>query len=363
VDLAIAVADLLSPPAAPILSVCVPTHHGRAREVGELIDRLTEQIGPELEGRIELCVSDGASFDDTQMVVERARERTGLVVRYRRDEQDRGFKANQLDSVAMASAPYCWLMSSDDAPAPGSLSRILAILEANPGVAGVSFGFEVMAKDLDEVVESNAHDVILPPQPERSRRLEDRADVVKELGLLFISLSTHVVDRGTWLAALRLRDERRRGPVQSISPHIQVLGAMLEVKPAWVWSGDRLLLMRTANDSWCASKFDNEMARYWCTFLPSLEKIYAEICGRWSRAYFANMAGLQRMAMGPGELMVLKMQDDPPPSLRRDAAMLLTFGRLFWFDPRFWRRSLPVLLTPHTVAPKAVPKLRRFMRV
>ena len=50
--------------AAPLLSVCVPTHDGRRGALSELLEGLVVQAD-DLPGLIEVCVSDNASADGT----------------------------------------------------------------------------------------------------------------------------------------------------------------------------------------------------------------------------------------------------------------------------------------------------------
>jgi abequosyltransferase len=336
------------------LSVCVPTHDGRARELGQLIERLEDQVSPALERRVEVCISDGASQDRTATIVEQARARGRLAVRYRRSAPDRGLIAHLLESVEMATAPHCWLMSSDDAPADGGIEGVLAALAANPGVAGLSVGFDVTDKLLDRGIDSPTYDVVRPREAGSARRFSDRAQTVEELGLLFISLSAHVVDRETWLAAVERGDAPSRRPLRRLCGHMQVLGRMLDARPSWAWCPSRLVLLRSDNDSWRPRHFDGDLSRYWRAVLGDLEHVYAEICGgRGTRGYRLSVDGLRRLALEPREVLWMKMQSPPPPSLKRDIEMLLSFGWLLRHDRGFWRRSLPTLLLPHQLAPRA----------
>jgi abequosyltransferase len=49
----------------PLLSFCIPTHHGRAAYLKEAIDSMLEQIVGQHEGDVQICVSDNGSDDGT----------------------------------------------------------------------------------------------------------------------------------------------------------------------------------------------------------------------------------------------------------------------------------------------------------
>ena len=59
------------PASQPLLSLCIPTHHGRAVQ----LDRLLAEIAAQLpdSGSVEVCVSDNGSRDETQEILERHR--------------------------------------------------------------------------------------------------------------------------------------------------------------------------------------------------------------------------------------------------------------------------------------------------
>jgi glycosyltransferase involved in cell wall biosynthesis len=334
----------------PLLSVCVPTHDGRGREIADLIRALEAQITPELAGAIELCLSDGASRDQTAEVVDEARARALLAMRYRRSDPDRGLIPHLRESVEMASAPHCWLMSSDDAAAPGALQAILRALDSYPGLAGLSFSFEVTARELERKIDSPAHQLILPPDPGRSRHFDDREAAVDDLSGIFVSLSTHVVDRELWLEAVARRMAPGQPPLSPLCGHMQFLGTVLALRPQWLWLAEPLLLMRTDNDSWRPRKFGGDSSRYWRRLLAELADVYAELCGPRSRSYRDVMARWRAIGLFRQNVIDMKLQADPPPSLARDIGMLVTFTRLLAFDPDYWRKSMPVLLLPHGVA-------------
>src|SRR5688572_21711912 len=77
------------PTRSPRLSVCIPTHHGRAGALDDLLSELTAQLA-DLGDDVEVCVSDNASQDATAAVVQAHRRGLGTRLRYRRNDRDLG---------------------------------------------------------------------------------------------------------------------------------------------------------------------------------------------------------------------------------------------------------------------------------
>lgn len=101
------------------LSICIPTYN-----YGAFIATAIESVLGQIEPDVEIVVLDGGSTDDTREVVARlATEQS--VVKYFHQETRGGIDRDLARSVELASGEYCWLLSADDALAPGALRRIM----------------------------------------------------------------------------------------------------------------------------------------------------------------------------------------------------------------------------------------------
>src|SRR3989338_4912815 len=114
------------------LAICIPTHHGRAPYLRELLGSIAPQMPSGRERQSEICISDNASADGTRELVADLRSSIGVPVKYFRFEQDMRGVRNFLNVVDMAEADYCWLVGSDDLILPGGIERILATLDRSP---------------------------------------------------------------------------------------------------------------------------------------------------------------------------------------------------------------------------------------
>lgn len=107
----------------PLLAVCIPVFN-REQYIGETLS----SVLAEADDRVEICISDNASTDDTLAVARRA---LGDAHRARiaAQPENRGADANYLAAVALAEARHCLILGSDDTLAPGALGAILERLE------------------------------------------------------------------------------------------------------------------------------------------------------------------------------------------------------------------------------------------
>jgi abequosyltransferase len=102
------------------LSICMPT-----RNYGSYIGAAIESVLNQIESDVEIVVLDSGSADSTREIVEGYAARQ-TCVRYFYQQEPGGIDRDMARSVELAAGKYCWLLSADDALAPGALKRILA---------------------------------------------------------------------------------------------------------------------------------------------------------------------------------------------------------------------------------------------
>lgn len=112
----------------PILSICIPTYN-RAQYLSQAIESVVEQISPLLSDKIEICVSDNASTDNTKEIVERYMSKNICRITYHINEVNIGADKNFLKVIEIAKGKYCWWLGSDDQLEDNSLDRILSVLQ------------------------------------------------------------------------------------------------------------------------------------------------------------------------------------------------------------------------------------------
>jgi FkbM family methyltransferase len=324
---------LLLTPRPVTLSVCIPTHGGRRRVLGETIDSVVSQIEGELAGRVRIHVSDNASDDGTAELMRRLPWRD---VEYRRNGADIGAGANLLRAVEMADGDYVWLLGSDDRLEPGAVARALELLDTHPGAAGMTAN--KVSSDASMTVEL-APDAppMVPPQPHRLRVYRDAETALDECGLAHGLMSTQICRRSEWLAAAA--DD----PLEHtrLAPHVLVIERMLLRNPRWIWCPEPLVRQRC--DPATVRAGGHTDCSYRAAILADVEPMWAELFGRRSRVYRSLVDRWCQAMLPPHAILAWKRADD----LRRHIPTLTHHA---WRSRYFRRRSLPALLLPRRIA-------------
>lgn len=112
----------------PFLGIVIPTYN-RARQLGELLDRLDRELR-ECDAEVEVLVSDNASQDETAELLQ-ARLRTHPWLRAHRQPENIQARPNIAWLVENApAADYTWIIGDDDLPLPGAVQFIVELLRA-----------------------------------------------------------------------------------------------------------------------------------------------------------------------------------------------------------------------------------------
>lgn len=340
---------------APRVSICLPTHDGRA----EVLDRALRSIAAEVlalpAGTLEVCVSDNGSQDATQRVLADHAARLGPALRTSRFATNRGFTPNLLNAVELARGEFCWLMGSDDELEPGSARVVLDALAAAPDLSGLTLN----RRNLDDEHPGEEHldDPHVLPPPGRTG-YSDAASIFAELAMLQDYISTQVVRRAAWLAAVA-----RLGPEGIAAgrnfPHMPILGEVIVRAPRWGWVAEPLIRHRIGTRS-VTSTFDAGLTAYTILVTEDRAAIWRAMFGRRSELYRRAMRNIWRVQAHTAALAHLKRQPDQTTAL--DLALLRALVRAYWFIPRFWLESVPVLLLPHALVEPVFDGLRAVKR-
>ena len=200
----------------PLVSICIPTFQ-RAGQLAPTLARVAEVItNGGWQDRVEICLSDNASADDTPAVIA-AFQPVGLAVKKFRQGENVGFSRNLRTVAGMARGEYLLFQGDDDALASGVCATLKHALAEHPAVALFS---------------------TLPDQPmdgdwsarREVRWLADGREIARVLGIFHLTfLGNFVVRRADYLA----HDEESF--CASLYPHVAVLFRILSHERAkWV---------------------------------------------------------------------------------------------------------------------------------
>lgn len=112
----------------PKLSICIPTYN-RANCLRETIESIITQATEE----VEIVISDNASSDNTEEVVEQYR-RIYPTISYYRHPENVGADRNYLKVVELATGEYCWLFGSDDIMKEHAITKMLSEIKSGADV-------------------------------------------------------------------------------------------------------------------------------------------------------------------------------------------------------------------------------------
>lgn len=222
---------------------------------GAYIAEALRSVASAPPGAVEIVVLDGGSQDNTAGVV-RALEREQPNIRYVRQEARGGIDRDLARSVELATGEYCWLLSADDALAPGALGRLLRecdagcdVLLANRTWCDVQLrpiGAQAWLADTPADTVFDLRD---------RRQIERYLGRASSLGALFSFMSTIGFRRNRWLESAP-----SRGLVGSNYAHVERLFAMARRSGRLKYVAEPLVLCRSGNDSFATEGLASRLA-------------------------------------------------------------------------------------------------------
>lgn len=342
------------------LSICIPTHDGRAGRLTDALESVASQIGGLTAADVEIVVSDNGSRDATQEVVARFADRLPVPVVSRRFEENAGFRRNLLQAVDAAAGRHCWLLGSDDLIAPGGIARVLAVLAEQPELTGITVDQIGVGADLvpDPLDPRGGRDdpAMLPPEGRTLYR--DAHEAISELGLLHDFISTQIVHRERWRAAVTRIGEDGLARGRDF-PHLPIIIDMIEHDPCWRWLPEPLLVHRMGRETLGA--FGKNLSDHALLCITQRHAIWAERLG--TRTPLFRSLARRSWARQAGPLAIVHFKSQPDHTARLTLRLLTGLTPRFWFLPGFWLLTLPVLLAPMPLLEVARRAWRPLLRL
>jgi glycosyltransferase involved in cell wall biosynthesis len=112
------------------LSICIPTYN-RAQHLVNCLESIYS-IRSKNKFQLEICVSDNASIDDTELIVMELQSK--MSIKYTRNSTNLGIPQNFLNVINMATGEFVWLIGDDDLLLPDTLDKLLLLFENNKDV-------------------------------------------------------------------------------------------------------------------------------------------------------------------------------------------------------------------------------------
>jgi len=229
------------------LSICIPTYN-RAVYLVELLKSILRQFDDQNSNKIEICISDNASTDNTKNIIDEYVNKYKNI-KYRRNHENLGFDKNVMSAVLMASGKYCWLFGSDDIMCEGAINKILFELQYGYDV----YFFNRIDCDAEMNIKGNW---FFMKENVQSRIFHFGTDdlfteyleSIKNMGGLFDYLSTTLFKKSKWDSVEF--DEDFIGTAYS---YTSVILSFLKKEATLKYMRDFLVMYRIGNDNFSAS--------------------------------------------------------------------------------------------------------------
>lgn len=173
------------------LTIGIPTFNG-AHRIGQTLDSILHQLTAELAEQIEILVSDNASTDDTEAVIRRYQQDSGVPIVYFRHDRNRGYDVNVDSLFRHASGEYVWTLADDDTLRPGAIERLLHVLQSQPDLCVVLVNFIAFDPELRDI-----RDAVALPNDMVCRTPEE---FLKAAESKYSLLSSLIFRRKAWLS-------------------------------------------------------------------------------------------------------------------------------------------------------------------
>jgi len=181
-----------------ILSICIPTYN-RAEYIGEAIESILQQITPDIKDKVEICISDNASTDNTEKIVKKYQEKNICKIIYHKNEKNIGADRNFLKVIEIANGEYCWWLVSIDKLIPRSIDKILDEIKNN-GSDIYLFNREEYPLDFSKKIADSNWFTLTKDKEFDFNKIEvaDYLKYVNELGGIFSYISSIVFKKINW---------------------------------------------------------------------------------------------------------------------------------------------------------------------
>jgi len=113
-----------------LLTIAIPTYN-RATPLKRLLDNIESQAS-EFKDKVEICISNNGSTDNTREVVLNFKEKyPDYLIKYSENEKNLGFDRNILKVVSMAEGEFVWPLADDELIVKNGLEEVIGFIIEN----------------------------------------------------------------------------------------------------------------------------------------------------------------------------------------------------------------------------------------
>jgi glycosyltransferase involved in cell wall biosynthesis len=341
-----------------LLSICIPTHDGRANLLSELLASIFGQLDVELASLVEVCISDNGSQDNTPEVISQAKSHSRCAIDYHRYDKNEGLR-NFQHVIDMANGDYCWMIGSDDLLPPGSIRSIVEIIGKNRNIAGFTVNKLNFNVDYTALIGPD-NDIVLPSDWSTRRFIFGFDTIFLEMCFLFSFISAHVLKKVEWDLAFEEIGwntfERMRHFAFS-----SVLAKITKKSDKWLWIPDFLVTQRLGNSCLVEDFGDLGFAIQCTADMQSFVDLMLSDVSNAKRVKYRIQKKLFLLYWNP--ILILKYKSAGKTQFSSDLQMLRFCVKSFGRVPLFWLTSFFVLSLPGFLAPSLQALATRMLHI
>lgn len=170
-----------------LLSICIPTYN-RGQILKETLDNIVLQA-LEFRDKVEICISNNCSTDDTEEIVMKLKEKYPDLIKYGKNEQNIGFDGNIIKVVGMAEGQFAWTFGDYSFIVDGGLKDVINFIE---GMNDSNIGLVGVRQEVYVLDENNNKEVIISSQ-DKSKPVTIKLDAKDTIEKASLRGITHVL--------------------------------------------------------------------------------------------------------------------------------------------------------------------------
>ncbi|BBG65029.1 glycosyltransferase [Hydrogenimonas sp.] len=232
----------------PAISICIPTYN-RASYLAETLVSI-KKAAENIKYKIEICISDNASEDNTAEVVKKFQKtinESSIQIKYHKNKENLGADKNFLKAVELASAELCWFLGSDDLAIKSSLEQIFDTYRSNKADIFVydRINFSSKKKELESWTRYPFHVT--------SQNINDYIEQLDRLGGIFSYISSIVFKKSLWDNVVQI-DKQLNRFIGTQYIHTYILFRMISNGADMYYAHKPIVLNRIGNSTFLSGK-------------------------------------------------------------------------------------------------------------
>lgn len=315
------------------LSICIPTYN-RGKFLVELFESILCQIDKNNEELIEVTVSDNASTDNTEEIVNIYKNKFKNFVYFKWDK-NMGADRNYLKCVEIANGEFCWLMGSDDKIEKGGINYIIKKINENKNLAG----FSVNRITYDYCLKNKLKERPIAFGKFNSDVIFNNIDeIVYYLGDYFGYISGQIVHKRLWNEVVET-NKNKIEEYYNAYVHIFVILKMIKENTNWGYISKQYVVCRSYNDSFLSNGLLNRIE----LDIFGYEKIVGDVIGRKSVGYLKLMEKISTFQVFNG---ILTGKMGGKLNFEDYLRLVKISTKCYYKYPKFWYKTFILLITP-----------------